>query len=224
MNRCVKRRYHRSSQCSNCSTKYFSSEAISIRNSKCGHGNKEKQKRSAVAYESFWTAAIFQRYRQRSCPSPLLSSVRIFFYLSFFFFFSFHVSTLLPFERRETSRTNSPHPSALNRRLIHVATMKEEKCFVLAINNNEIHPVDVPCERYYSVSPLSPFLLTKSDSFLVFSGSTQPRPLVRLFFFIGFVRPNAIMSAEFHGEKTCTLKNWFLGRWYVSFVLHLSPS
>lgn len=153
MNRCVKRRYYCSSQCSNCSTKYFSSGAISIRNSKCGHGNKEKQKRSAVAYESFWTAAIFQRYRQRSCPFPLLSRVRIFFYLSFFFFFTFHVSTLLPFERRETSRTNSPHPSALNRRLIHVATMKEEKCFVLAINNNEIHPVDVPCERYYSVSP-----------------------------------------------------------------------
>lgn len=159
MNRCVKRRYHWNSQCSNCSTKYFSSGAISIRNSKCGHGNKEKQKRSAVAYESFWTAAIFQRYRQRSCPSPLLSRVRIFFYLAFFF--SFHVSTLLPFERRETSRTNSPHPSALNRRLIHVATMKEEKCFVLAINNNEIHPVDVPCERYYSVSP-SPLFFSPS--------------------------------------------------------------
>lgn len=155
-----------------------------------------------------------------SLPAPLLCAN---FFLSRFFF-SFHVSTLLPFERRETSRTNSPHPSALNRRLIHVATMKEEKCFVLAINNNEIHPVDVPCERYYSVSPLPPFLLTKSDSFLVFSGSTQPRPLVRLFFFIGFVRPNVIMAAEFHGEKTCTPKNWFLGRWYISFVLHLSPS
>lgn len=119
---------------------------------------------------------------------PRSSLVCEFFSISLFFFFSFHVSTLLPFERRETSRTNSPHPSALNRRLIHVATMKEEKCFVLAINNNEIHPVDVPCERYYSVSPLPPFLLTKSNSFLVFSGSTQPRPLVRLFFFIGFGR------------------------------------
>lgn len=28
--------------------------------------------------------------------------------------------------------------------------MKEEKCFVLAINNNEIHPVDMPRERYDS--------------------------------------------------------------------------
>ena len=77
-----------------------------------------------------------------------------FFHPFFFFFISFRASTR-PFHRRETSRTNSPHPSAPNRRLIHVATMKEEKCFVPAINNNEIHPVDVPRERYYSVSPFS---------------------------------------------------------------------
>lgn len=59
--------------------------------------------------------------------------------------------------------------------------MKEEKWFVPAINNNEIHPVDMLGERYYYPPFLS--LLNPLDNILVFS----PRFILArlpLFFFI----------------------------------------
>lgn len=165
MNRCVKRRYHWNSQCSNCSTKYFSSGAILFETRNVAMGTKRNRNDPRSRMNLFEQRQFFRDIVSDRVPPHSSLVCEFFFYLPFFFFFSFHVSTLLPFERRETSRTNSPHPSALNRRLIHVATMKEEKCFVLAINNNEIHPVDVPCERYYSFSPSSLFF---SPSLILF--------------------------------------------------------
>lgn len=138
-------------------------------------------------------------------PSPLF----------FPFFFALHFTR--PFQRCETSRQNSPHPSAPNRRLIHAATMKEEKCFVLAINNNKIRRSMRPA------NDITPFFFLPSclrffSRFLLPIQLDHSPPPVLPYRETGNVRTGAITAPEFRGEKNYTFENDFPGRRYVKFI------